>query len=112
MDRGLGGGRSEPEPEQGDTGVPDILSRDDLREAVRANGVIGDKGALGMGRGEVGGGIASRSTTMGCERNLASWLAVVRILVVLVWPRELCTVGVAVTIVGIESGKRKGGLIF
>lgn len=72
---------------------------------MRATEVMGDKGALGMGRGEVGGGIASRSTMMGCERNLAIWLVVVRALAVLIWLMELCTVGIAVTIVGIESGR-------
>lgn len=100
MERGLGGGRSEPEPGKG-TGEPDILSWDDLRGAARATGVMGDKGALGMGKGEVGGGIASRSTMMGCERNFASWLAVVRALLLLA---ELSRVGVAVTMAGIWKG--------
>jgi len=36
-----------------------------------------------MGKGEVGAGMASRSTMMGCDRSFASWLAVVLALEVL-----------------------------
>lgn len=58
MERGLGGGLSDPETATG---------LDGLLEGVRGGGVL-EGASVGMGRGEVGAGKASRSRKIGWDR--------------------------------------------